>query len=48
MRRNVRLGRLILGIYLYLMGSKCVGALGLVWFGSYGDVKAFSFSNLSI
>ena len=30
MRRKVGLGCLILGIYLWLLGSKCVVALGLV------------------
>ena len=31
MRRKVGLDSLILGINLYLMGSKCVRALGLVY-----------------
>ena len=30
MRRKLRFGCLILGIYLCLMGSKCVGSLGFV------------------
>ena len=31
-RRKVGLGCLMLGIYLWLLGSKCVGTLGLVCF----------------